>query len=86
MFVVVGLTALLGSLPTARLLGEETVTPRRQIEERPFGGPPPSGRAASTIGKKCKTPVKTCELNKPRPIGRKCICWGVRPSRGTVVE
>jgi hypothetical protein len=52
--------------------------PRRTIDERPFGGPPPQrrsmdGKAWSTS---CKTPSLTCKLEKARQVGSACSCPG----------
>jgi hypothetical protein len=49
--------------------------PRRVIEERPFGGPPPQRRS---MGKpwstSCKTPSRTCKLAKSKEVGSACSC------------
>jgi hypothetical protein len=51
--------------------------PRRVIEERPFGGPPPQKRS---MGKpwstSCKTPSLTCRLKKSKQVGSTCSCPG----------
>ena len=49
------------------------VAPRRAIEERPFGGPPPR---SLKLSKTCKTAKTTCELKNPTPVGATCSCAG----------
>jgi hypothetical protein len=58
---------------------------RRQLEERPFGGPPPKYRSTKR-SKKCKTAKKTCELKKEDLVGNKCNCPGPETAQGTIVE
>jgi hypothetical protein len=58
---------------------------RRQLEERPFGGPPPKYRSTKR-SKKCKTAKKTCELTKEDVVGNKCSCPGTDTAQGTIVE
>ena len=58
---------------------------RRQLEERPFGGPPPKYRSTKH-SKKCKTAKKTCELKKEDLVGNKCTCPGPDTAQGTIVE
>jgi hypothetical protein len=58
---------------------------RRQLEERPFGGPPPKYRSPKH-SKKCKSAKKTCELKKEDLVGNKCICPGPETAQGTIVE
>ena len=59
---------------------------RRQLEERPFGGPPPKYRSTKPTSKKCKTAKKTCELKKEDVVGSKCTCPGSETAQGTIVE
>jgi hypothetical protein len=59
---------------------------RRQMEERPFGGPPPKMRSTKRTSKKCKTSKKTCELKKEDTVGSKCSCPGTDTAQGTIVE
>ena len=51
--------------------------PRRSVEERPFGGPPPQRRSmGKPFGTSCKTPAATCKLEKSREVGSACSCPG----------
>jgi hypothetical protein len=75
LLAAVGALALLGlSVPIAHAADG---VPRRVIEERPFGGPPPQrrsmGKAWSTS---CKTPALTCKLEKSQEVGSACACPG----------
>jgi len=53
--------------------------PRRLIDERPFGGPPPQqhrslgGKPWSTS---CKTPSIACTVAKAQEVGSACACPG----------
>jgi hypothetical protein len=60
--------------------------PGRQIEERPFGGPPPRARGLKRNGKKCKTEQRTCALDKEDVVGNKCACPENTSLQGKVVE
>ncbi len=68
------------------VLPEAGAQTRRQMEERPFGGPPPKFRSTKPTGKKCKTSKKTCELKKEEVVGSKCTCPGSDTAQGTIVE
>jgi hypothetical protein len=73
----VGALVLLGlCLPLAHA-ADGAAPPRRVIEERPFGGPPPQrrsmGKAWSTS---CKTPSLDCKLEKSQEVGSVCACPG----------
>jgi hypothetical protein len=48
------------------------------VDERPFGGPPPLRRLRSPTKdrKTCKTAAGACELEKARPVGSDCSCVG----------
>ena len=48
--------------------------PRRQTDERPFGGPPPMARGLAKLGRKCKTPASVCTIDPARPLGSTCSC------------
>jgi hypothetical protein len=50
--------------------------PRRTIEERPFGGPPPQRRSmdGKVWATSCKTPAATCKLSKAQQVGSPCSC------------
>jgi hypothetical protein len=48
--------------------------PRRQTDERPFGGPPPMARGLAKLDRKCKTPSRACTLERARPVGSTCFC------------
>ena len=52
--------------------------PRRVIEERPFGGPPPQRRSMGnkSWNTSCKTPSLTCKLAKAQEVGSACSCPG----------
>jgi hypothetical protein len=52
--------------------------PRRVIEERPFGGPPPQRRSMDpkAWGTACKTPSISCTLAKSQQVGTACSCPG----------
>jgi hypothetical protein len=60
--------------------------PGRQMEERPFGGPPPNLRKPKRYSKKCKTKQGTCALKKEELLGGKCACPGRDAPQGTIVE
>jgi hypothetical protein len=62
----------------------DTGVPRRSVEERPFGGPPPQRRSMDgKWGTSCKTPSATCKLSKSQKVGSDCSCPG---GDGKVVE
>ena len=48
--------------------------PRRQTDERPFGGPPPMARGLERRGGKCKTPSRVCTIHPAQPLGSTCSC------------
>jgi hypothetical protein len=48
--------------------------PRRQTDERPFGGPPPMARGLTKLGRKCRTPEGACTIEPARPLGSTCSC------------
>jgi hypothetical protein len=53
--------------------------PRRTIDERPFGGPPPQRRSMDPTkvwGTSCKTPSLSCKLEKAQQVGSACACPG----------
>jgi hypothetical protein len=55
----------------------DTGVPRRSVEERPFGGPPPQRRSmGEKWGTSCKTPSATCKLAKSQKVGSDCSCPG----------
>lgn|GEM_PF-7062990 len=60
-------------------------SPNRNVEERPFGGPPPKQRNPYRYSTKCQTANKTCTLEKRRVVGAKCTCPD-DAAEGKVVE
>jgi hypothetical protein len=90
---VIGSLALLGGVSSTSPVAQDKAkdpsnvpSTRRQVDERPFGGPPPNNRDLRTSGNRCKTPLRTCELKRQQPIDSRCTCWGARITRGRVVE
>jgi len=56
---------------------DSTGLPRRSVEERPFGGPPPQRRSmGEKWGTSCKTASATCKLAKSQKVGSECSCPG----------
>jgi hypothetical protein len=82
--LLVAAAAMLAGLSLAPI--EAAGQTRRQMEERPFGGPPPKFRSTKPTSKKCKTAKKTCELKKEDVVGNKCACPGTDTAQGTIVE
>jgi hypothetical protein len=51
------------------------VEPQRNIEESPFGGPPPPmRRGAKARGSKCLTASGSCTVDPAQPVGTTCSC------------
>jgi len=75
---IIILAAAVGKPPSAQQVKEDPFAspgqPRRQTEERPFGGPPPMARGLAKLGRKCRTPRSVCTIDPARPLGSACSC------------
>jgi hypothetical protein len=83
--------ALVMAADKAQQSGEPPAPPGHHVEERPFGGPPPKYRgqrppAETRYGKRCRTELKTCPLEKDLLLGDTCSCPPDRTDQGKVVE
>ena len=75
---IIILGAALGKPLSAQQVKEDPFAsagqPRRQTDERPFGGPPPMARGLARHGRKCRTPASACTIEPARPLGSTCSC------------
>lgn len=93
--VVAGLVVLatVAAAQDKKPTGTPSGTPEN-VEERPFGGPPPKQRSLPfgtpatkklPTSKTCKTTTGSCELDAAQPVGASCKCDNP-PRTGKIVE
>src|SRR6185295_65048 len=64
------------------------VEPHRNIEESPFGGPPPPMRRGAKVrGSKCQTASGSCAIEPAQPLGSACSCHdGTAEKAGKIAQ